>query len=489
MNYSIRKDVWQQYKDKLCTADEAVKCIKSGDWITYAFFNGKPITCDAALAKRKDELEDVHVYGAVTIPPIPAILTNDPEGKAFTYNDFHFSLLTRIMKMQFPDRVSYDPLHFGETDWQCEHLVSKHDKLFELQSDPDWHKKINLTDYYNNDPFKTGIRLQDVHIMRTAPMDENGYLNFGISNACMLGWCKAHKVIVEINKNIPTALGGARESIHVSQVDYIVESDNEPLFELPNIPATDVEKKIAEHVFKYLSDGCCLQLGIGGMPNTLGHMIAESDLKNLSGHTEMLVDAFMEMELSGRLNNSKKDIDRWKTAYTFALGSRKLYDWIHNNPSLASYNVGYVNNFDVIKSIDNFTSINSALEVDIMGQVNAESNGFQQISGNGGMLDFVLGSFWSRGGKSFICLPSTYTLPDGKVISRIVPFFKPGTTVTVPRQSVQFIATEYGCVNLKLAPLWMRAEKLISIAHPDFREELIKAAQDAKIWTRTNKIP
>jgi len=133
-------------------------------------------------------------------------------------------------------------------------------------------------------------------------------------------------------------------------------------------------------------------------------------------------------------------------------------------------------------------SINSAIEVDLVGQVNAESNGFQQISGNGGMLDFVQGSFWSKGGKSFICIPSTYTLPDGKILSRVVPYFKPGTAVTIPRQSVQFIATEYGCVNLKLAPLWMRAEKLISIAHPDFQDELVKAAEEQKIWRKTNKI-
>ena len=339
MNYNLKKDVWQQYKDKLCTADEAVKCVKSGDWITYAFFNGKPVACDTALSKRKGELKDIQVYGAVTIPPIPAILTNDPEGETFTYGDFHFSLLTRIMKMQYPDRVSYCPLHFGETDWQCEHLPSQHDKIFKSQ-EIDWQSILSSGEYLNNDPFKTGIRLQDVHIMRVAPMDENGYFNFGISNACMLGWCRAHKVIVEVNKNMPVALGGTRESIHISQVDYVVEGDNEPLFELPNIEATEVEKQIAGHVFKYLHDGCCIQLGIGGMPNTLGHMIAQSDLKNLSGHTEMLVDAFMEMELSGRLNNSKKDIDRWKTVYTFALGSRKLYDWIHNNPSLASYKIG-----------------------------------------------------------------------------------------------------------------------------------------------------
>ena len=467
MSNTTGKDAMQLYKEKLCTADEAAKCVKSGDWVTYAFFNGKPVAFDTALSKRKDELRDVQVYGAVTIPPVPAILTNDPEGKAFTYGDFHFSLLTRLMKMQWPDRVSYAPLHFGETDWQTEHL------------------RGDLHDY---DPDKTGIHLQDVHVMRVAPMDKNGFFNFGISNACMLGWCKAWKVVVEVNKNMPIALGGTRESIHVSDVDFIIEGDNEPLFELPNIEATDVEKQIAGHVFKYLHDGCCIQLGIGGMPNTLGHMIAQSDLKNLGGHTEMLVDAFMEMYLSGNMNNSKKDIDRWKTVYTFALGSRKLYDWIDNNPAVAAYNVGYANNFDVIKSINDFVSINSAIEVDIMGQVNAESNGFQQISGNGGMLDFVLGSFWSKGGKSFICVPSTYTLPDGKMISRIVPYFKPGTAVTIPRQTVQFVATEYGCVNLKLCPMWMRTEKLISIAHPDFRDELIKAAHEQKIWTKSNKI-
>ena len=466
MSHNTNIEISAMYKDKLCTAEEAAKCIKSGDQITYAFFNGKPVAFDSALARRKGELKDVKVYGAVTIPPIPEVLTHDSEGEAFTYNDFHYSLLTRIMKSQYPDRVSYAPLLFGETDWQTEHL------------------KGPLCDY---DPHKTGIELQDVHIMRTAPMDESGYFNFGINNACMLGWCKAKKVIIEVNKNMPVALGGSRESIHISQVDHVIEGNNEPMFELPSAEASDVDKKIAEHVFKYLYDGCCIQLGIGGMPNTLGHMIAESDLKNLGGHTEMLVDAFMEMELSGRLNNSKKDVDRWKTVYTFALGSKKLYDWIHKNPSLASYNVGYANNFDVIKSINDFMSINSAIEVDIMGQVNAESNGFQQVSGNGGMLDFVLGSFWSKGGKSFICLPSTYTGSDGITTSRIVTSFKPGTAVTIPRQSVQFIATEYGCVNLKLCPLWMRAEKLISIAHPDFRDDLIKEAEENKIWTRSNK--
>ncbi|HRZ76501.1 MAG TPA: acetyl-CoA hydrolase/transferase C-terminal domain-containing protein, partial [Bacteroidales bacterium] len=292
---------------------------------------------------------------------------------------------------------------------------------------------------------------------------------------------------LEVNENVPRGLGGARESIHISQVDYVVEGENEPIFELPPIESTEIEKKIAEHVFKHLHDGCCIQLGIGGMPNILGHMIAESDLKNLGGHTEMLVDAYYEMYMSGRMNNSLKEVDRFKTVYTFALGGRKLYDWIHNNPALASYNVGYVNDYNVIRSIDNFVSINQAIEVDLYGQVNAESNGFEQISGNGGMQDFVMGAYRSKGGKTFICLPSTYTKPDGTVISRIQPYFKPGTIVTIPRQMPQFIATEYGCVSLKLDPVWMRAEKLISIAHPDYREGLIRSAEEQKIWRQSNK--
>jgi len=487
MDYNAHRDIQQQYKDKLVTADEAVKCVRSGDWVTYAFFNGKPVACDQALGRRVGEVNNVGVFGAVTIPPLPEVLSKDPQGVSFYYGDFHFSPLSRMMKFLFPDRMSYCPLNFVETDWECDHLLSQHDPVYKTVNQPDWQGKLDTSHLYNNDPCKSGIRRQDVHIVRAAPMDANGYFNFGISNACMIGWCKADTLIVEVNKNMPIALGGAREGVHISNVDYIVEGDNEPLFELGNVEATEVDRKIAEHVFKYLYDGCCIQLGIGGMPNTLGHMIAKSDLKDLGGHTEMLVDAYMEMTLSGRLNNSKKEVDRWKTAYTFALGSRKLYDWIHNNTGLASYNVGYCNHFDTIKAIDNFVSINSAIEVDIMGQVNAESDGFNQITGNGGMLDFVSGSFWPKGGKSFICLPSTHTGKDGTVKSRIVPFFKPGTAVTVPRQSVQFIVTEYGAVNLKLCPLWMRAEKLISIAHPDFRDELIKVAEENKIWTRSNK--
>jgi acyl-CoA hydrolase len=177
-----------------------------------------------------------------------------------------------------------------------------------------------------------------------------------------------------------------------------------------------------------------------------------------------------------------------KIVYTFALGSRRLYDFVHNNKALASYNVFYSNHPISLAKIDKLISINQALKVDIFSQVNAESSDFRQISGNGGMLDFVQGAYWSKGGKSMICLPSSYTTKEGVIKSNVLPILPLGTTVTVPRQSVHMIVTEYGAAVMKGASTWARAERLINIAHPDFRDDLIKAAQDNKIWRRSNKI-
>ena len=264
------------------------------------------------------------------------------------------------------------------------------------------------------------------------------------------------------------------------------------LFCAPTAVHTDVDSQIAKHIMNYISDGCCIQLGIGSMPNLIGEMIAESDLKNLGGHTEMFVDAFVKMIETGRMNGSKKNIDHNLCAYTFALGSQYMYDFIDNNPGLMACPVDYTNSDEVIGKIDNFVSINNALQVDLYSQVNAEclvKDGVaQQVSGNGGMLDFVMGAHKSHRGRSFICFSSTYKDSAGMVHSRILPTLEAGTIVTVPRQAVDFIVTEYGAVRLAACPTWMRAEKLISIAHPDFRDSLIKDAERMKIWRRTNKI-
>ena len=258
--------------------------------------------------------------------------------------------------------------------------------------------------------------------------------------------------------------------------------------DLPGIKPTEIDVAIANHLMEYIHDNCCVQLGIGGMPGALGTAIAESDLKNLGGHTEMFVDAYVDMIEAGRMNGMAKNFDRGRVAYTFAIGSQRMYDFMDNNPVCASYPVDYTNDPRVISGLDNFISINGAVEVDLYSQVNGESNDTVQISGNGGMWDFVMGAQWSKGGKSFICLPSTYTDKEGNLKSRIVPTFAPASITTICRQMVDYIVTEYGAVRLRAKPTWWRAEELISIAHPDFRDELIKEAQKMNIWTKTNKL-
>ena len=458
----MAKDYQQMYREKLRTAEEVAKTVKSGDEIDYAMFNGKPIAIDHALALRKDELSNINIYGAVTVPPVPEVVLRDPLGETFTFNDQHFSALTRILQEKCQG-VFYSPVQYGECD------------------------QYNL--YGRDDPDKMGSRLRDYFIAQTTPMDRDGYFNWGLHNSgSYLSAITDAKAVVEVNEKIPVCLGGNRERIHISQVAYVVEGDNPDLYALPRIEPTDVDRKIATNVLKYLRDGQTIQLGIGAMPNLLGKMICDADLKDLGGWTEMLVDAYMDMFESGKMNGVNKTIDRGKINYTFALGSQELYDWLDHNQALASCGVGYINHPLTLATIDNLVSINQALQVDLYSQVNAESSGFRQVSGNGGMSDFVMGAFWSKGGRSFICLPSTHTNKDGTVISRIVPGFDNGTITTVSRQMVNFIVTEYGVASMKTAPTWSRAEQLINIAHPDFRDELIKEAQERKIWRRTNKI-
>ncbi|MGE5450189.1 MAG: acetyl-CoA hydrolase/transferase family protein [Methanomassiliicoccales archaeon] len=458
MGYNVR----EQYQAKLTTAEEAMRQVQPGYWIDYGFFNGKPVQCDQALAARKEELSEVVVLAAVTLPPVPEVLMKDPQGDVFTYNDFHFSPLSRILQENLPN-VYYNPILYSD----CERYYSD----------------------INNDPSVVGTPKRQASIVQVTPMDEYGYFNFGLHNSSTFqSLTHADLVVVEVNQKLPICLGGQKERIHISQVTHVVEGDNPDLITLPMLEPGAVEDQIAQNVMPFLSDGCCLQLGIGAIPNAIGMMINKSDLEKLGGHTEMLVDAYVDLWESGKMNGLQKNIDQGKIAYTFAVGSQRLYDFMHNNPALASYNVGYINNPHIIASIDKMVSINQAVQVDLYSQINAESMGFKQVSGNGGMWDFVLGSYWSKGGRSIICLASTFVNKSGNRFSRIVPYFEPGSITTVPRQMVNIIITEYGAISLKGDSTWARAEKIISIAHPDFRDELIQAAARQKIWRRSNRL-
>ena len=239
-------------------------------------------------------------------------------------------------------------------------------------------------------------------------------------------------------------------------------------------------------IVEQIPNGACLQLGIGGMPNTVGSMIAQSDLKDLGVHTEMYVDGFVDMAMAGKLTGRNKALDRGRQVYAFAAGTQKLYDYVDRNPAVMAAPVDYTNDVRVLAQLDNFISINNAIDMDLFGQVNAESAGLKHISGTGGQLDFVMGAYLSNGGKSFICMSSTVTGKDGAVKSRIVPTLTPGSIATDPRSCVQYIVTEHGMINLKGLSTWERAEAIISIAAPQFREQLIQDAEKMGIWRRSN---
>ncbi|NLB88118.1 MAG: butyryl-CoA:acetate CoA-transferase [Syntrophomonadaceae bacterium] len=401
-----------QYKQKLITADEAAKLVKSGDNVWYSEFAMFPETLDAALAKRVDELHDVTVR-SVSFTKLPKIVEADPNREHFILEDWHFSKVSRILH----DRglCNYIPITYH----QGPRIIKKY-------LEP------------------------DVAFVKVAPMDPKGFFNLGTANSVTQSYLsKAKIIVVEVNESVPTCLGGNSENIHINQVDYVVESNNDPLFELPKIAPNEIDYKIADHVMTQIEDGACLQLGIGGLPNVIGEKIADSDLKDLGIHTEMLVDSCVDMYNAGRITGSKKTIDVYKMTYTFAMGTKKLYDFLHNNPVCASYPVSYTNDPRIIAMNNKVIAINNAVEVDLFSQVCSESAGTRHISGTGGQLDFIFGAFGSKGGKGLICLSSTYKDKEGNVHSRIKPTLTPGAIVTVPRSITHYVVTEYGIAQMK----------------------------------------
>jgi butyryl-CoA:acetate CoA-transferase len=445
------KEVYAEYKEKLISADEAVSFVKSNDKIFYSEFVLFPETLDEALAKRVHQLKNIDLR-SVCFSRVPKIVEADPKREHVIMNDWHFGTISR--RLHDMNMCNYIPLSYH----QGPRTIRKYREF-------------------------------DVAFITVAEMDKNGYFNYGLCNSLTGAvLSKAKRIIVEVNKSVPYCYGGNRESIHISKIDHIAEGKNTPLAEVKPVAPKEVDRRIAEHIMKEIEDGACLQLGIGGLPNLIGQMIAESDLKDLGIHTEMLVDSCVDLYNAGRITGRKKTVDHFKMAYTFAMGTKKLYDFLDRNPTCASYPVNYINDPRMISLNNKVVAINNAIEVDLFGQVCSESVGAEQKTGTGGQLDFIFGAFQSKGGKGIISLSSTYKDKDGQLRTRIVPSVAPGSIVTVPRSIVQYVATEYGVVQLKGKSTWERAEALISIAHPQFRDELISQADKMKIWIKGNRV-
>ena len=323
-----------------------------------------------------------------------------------------------------------------------------------------------IPNYYRDTPRHIRANYEyDAFCVSVSPMDKHGYFSLGtVSSYSPAMIDKAKHIFVEVNENTPRAVCGTQ--LHISQIDGLVENT----FELPTLPAPTLDEvsiTIGNLIAEQIPDGACIQLGIGAIPDAVG--MALKSKHDLGIHTEMFTSSMVDLIECGAVNNSRKQIHRGKSVTTFAFGSKAINDYIDDNPAIEILPVDYVNNPEVICKNDNMISINAALEVDLFGQVCAESIGTKIMSGSGGQVDYVRGACQSRGGKSFIAFSST---AKGGTISKIKPILTPGAVVTTSKNDVDYIVTEYGIAHLRGETLSSRVSQLIAIAHPDFRDEL-----------------
>lgn len=417
---------------KITTAEEALKVVKSGDFVYIQGGAAVPEILVDALVKRAPELRNVtighiHIEGDAPFA--------DPKYKdSFYVNSFFLSRNVRhIIKA---GNGSYTPI-----------FLSDMPLLFDRK-----HIKV------------------DVVLIQVSPPDKFGFCSMGVSvEASKSAIRNAKYVIAKVNRQMPRSYGDAL--LHVDEIDFLVEHDA-PIFSLHLTEPNAIETQIARHIVPLIEDGSTLQLGIGNIPNaTLAEM---GHLKNLGIHTELLTEGVLDLVKKGVINGYEKKIDKGKIIASFAMGTQELYDFIDHNPSVEMTEASYSNEVSVIRQNPKMISINSAIEVDITGQVCADSIGTTIFSGFGGQIDFVRGAMLSEGGKSIIAFPSV----TNKGESKIVPFLKQGAGVVTTRAHVQYIVTEYGVAELFSKSLQERAKALIAIAHPDHREALERAAHD-----------
>jgi acyl-CoA hydrolase len=424
---------------RMITAAQAALLVKPGDVLDYGITFSQPDAFDRALAKRVGELRDITIRNCLSMRP-RAVLDADPEGRVFTIFNWHFSGYDR--RQHDAGRTHYIPCNLGEI--------------------PDYYRRF--------------IDRVDIAIIKATPPDADGFFNLGPTSLWHRAVMERAKTIVlEITPSLPR-VHGSDVRIHATEVDYLIEGDATPTPELPSTTPTDVDRAVARLIAQEVEDGACLQIGIGGMPNAVCSLLLEAGVKDLGIHSEMLNDGLVDLYRAGLVTGAQKVTDPGRIAYSFALGTKKLYDTITDNADFICHPVDFTNMPDVIARNPRAIAINNTTQIDLQGQASSESDGHRHISGTGGQLQFVRGAYASRGGKSFICLASTYE-KRGERRSRVVLELTAGNVVTTPRSDMMFVVTEYGIANLKGRSVAERAKAIIGLAHPDYREGLAREAR------------
>lgn len=432
-----RRPGWMDhFNRKKTSADEALKAVKSGDHVYIHPGCAEPESLVAALVARSSELKDVEIIHLLTVGSADYA---NPEHEGHFW---HRALFTgkNVRQAVNEGRADYHPIFLSEV------AEMFYRRIFPI----------------------------DVALIQVSPPDEHGYCSFGVGVETTKPACEVAKTIIaEVNAQAPRVLGD--NFIHSSKLDYVVEADT-PLVELHPIAMTDLHRQIGKNVADHIEDGATLQLGIGGIPDAILYYLHEK--KDLGIHTEMFSDGAIELVEKGIINNEKKTLHPGKMVASFVLGSNVLFDFIDNNPIVDFHPSHYVNDPFVIAKNENMIAINSAIQVDLTGQVCADSIGHRIYSGIGGQVDFIRGAANAKNGKPIIALPST---AKNNTISRITVSLDQGAGVVTSRGDVHFVATEYGIVDLFGRSIRERAKALISIAHPKFRDELTAAAKKLKI--------
>jgi 4-hydroxybutyrate CoA-transferase len=421
----------EKYRERFTSAEEAVKTVKSGDRVVFSHACGEPRILPGELMKRAGELRNVEIVHMV--PMCDALYCRPEYRESFRHVALFSGGPTR--EAIWENRADYIPYFFSQIP-----------QLFE-----------------------TSLPV-DVAMVSVSPPDEAGFCSLGVSVDYTKKAVESAKIVVaEVNGFMPRTHGDS--FVHISDLTCLVEV-NMPIQELAPQPNTEVEKNIGKYVAELIDDGCCLQLGIGGIPDAvLGNL---GSFRDLGIHSEMISDGVKTLVEKGVITGKKKTIHKGKIVVNFLMGTRGFYDWIDDNPMIEMHTVDYVNNPYVIAQNRNMIAVNSALEVDLLGQVCADTLGPKQFSGVGGQVDFVRGARMSAGGKAIIALPSSI---KGQV-SRIVPVLKEGAAVTTSRNDVDFVVTDYGVAELRGKTVRTRMKALISVAHPAFQEMLERNAYE-----------